>query len=79
MIEDKTKKLTNPVWEYKLKNVDFKCVKTYREIGQEFPFFYITGSDKTLREFQGPENNIKEKMRLEQQVSLSDIAIMRKR
>lgn len=78
-IDDKTKKLSNPVWEYRLKNVDFTCVKTYREIGQENPSFYITGSDKSLREFSGPENAIKERYRLEQQQALSDLAIMRKR
>ena len=64
-LDDKGQKMTNPVWRYSLKNVDFKCVKTYREIGNENPFFFITGSDKTLREFGGPENKIKEKFRLE--------------
>jgi len=64
--EDKTKKLTNPVWEYRLKNVDFTSVKTYRKQGEENPSFYITGSDKSLREFFGPENAIKERYRLEQ-------------
>ena len=62
--DEKTKKITNPVWEFKLKNVDFTAIKAYRD-GESYSF-YLTAGDKTLRELSGKDNVYKEKFRLEQ-------------
>ena len=71
----------NPVWGYKLKNVDFTCVKAYKPESETksdsktVPIIYATGQDKTLREIcQG-----KDKSRFEQNVTLNQIECLKDR
>ena len=72
----------NPVWIYKLKNVDFTCVKTYKpEEPKAEPLVYATGQDKNLREINGKEVNgrMQDVSRLEQNITLNQLEIMRDR
>ena len=72
----------NPVWQYKLKNVDFTCVKTYRPENDPKvePVVFAAGQDKTLREITRPMDGKKQDIsRLEQNVTLNQIEMMRDR
>ena len=72
----------NPVWQYKLKNVDFTCVRAFKpdnDVKAE-PLVYATGQDKTLREITRPGDGRKQDVsRLEQNIILNQIEIMRDR
>ena len=58
---------TNPIWDYKLKNVNFTCVQSFRAEGSKDPCVYATGTDKSIRELTKGE----EERRYEQSVTLN--------
>ena len=72
----------NPVWQYKLKHVDFTCVKTFKPDNEAKaePLVYATGTDKSLREITRPMDGKKQDLsRLEQNITLNQVEIMRDR
>lgn len=73
-------KENTPIWEYKMKSVNFTCVTTFKPEGTTKPLIYATGTDKTIRELIEGNNQIgKESLRYEQQVVLSQIGLMHNR
>lgn len=70
----------NPIWHYKLKNVDFTCVATFKPEGEKNSLVYATGQDKTIRELSSGKKGVGfEEYRFEQNVTLSQIALLRDR
>ena len=67
---------SNPIWDYKLKNVNFTCVQSFKPEGSKDPCVYATGTDKSIREL-GKDGD--EGFRYEQSVTLNQIAIMHNR
>ena len=66
----------NPVWQYKVQNVDFTCLKVYKKPTESTPSVFATGQDKSIHEIIGRDGVGREECSFLQSVNLNQIEMM---
>ena len=66
----------NPVWQYKVQNVDFTCLKVYKKPTESTPSVFATGQDKSIHEIIGRDGVGREECSFLQSVNLNQIELV---